>query len=174
MRVILREEELNFNENWLNVTTYHETRPDEIYKLSYNFQVLQEIKTFIAKVSISLPNSNGNLVAIQNTVSDVCKYLKNSKSNLLLNIFFNGNFGSKKFPSSCPIQPDMYYIENFRINDNLLKIRAVETKFQVTVDFCSKLENNKLHCVVNMKFFGEIKDQNKWQQEVEKKRKNGH
>lgn len=171
--MILKEENLSFDENYVNVTTFHETRPEEIYKLSYHFQVLVEVKTFIAKVSISLPNSNGNLVAIQNTVSDVCKYLKNTKNNLLLNIFFNGNFGNKKFPSTCPIKPDLYYIENFRINDSMLKIRSVETKFLVTVDLCTKLENGKMHCIVNMKFYGEVKDQNKWQQESEKKRKNG-
>jgi hypothetical protein len=55
----------------------------------------------------------------------------------------------------------------------MLKIRSVETKFLVAVDLCTKLENGKMHCIINMKFYGEVKDQNKWQQENEKKRKNG-
>lgn len=155
-----------------NVTTFHETHPEEIYKLSYNMHLFTEIKTFFVKVGISLPNSNGNLISIQNTVSDVCKYFKNNNNNLLLKIFFNGNFGNKHFPTSCPVKPDLYFIENFRINDNMLKIRSGETKFLVTVDFCTKYsENAKLHCFIQTKFYGEVKDQTKWQQEVEKMRK---
>lgn len=151
------------------MTSFHHTRPGEIYKLTYHLQLLTEVKTFLVKVGISLPNSNGNLVSIQNSVSDVCSYFKNNNNNLLLKIFFNGNFGTKKFPTSCPVKPDLYFIENFRINDSMLKIRAGETKFLVTVDFCTKInENGKLHCFVDLKFYGEVKDHLKWQKEVEK------
>lgn len=163
---------MEFDDKICNVTTFHETRPAEIYKLSYQIQLFSEIKTFFVKVSISLPNSNGNLVSIQNTVSDVCKYFKNNNNNLLLKIFFNGNFGNKKFPTTCPVKPDLYYVENFRINDSMLKIRSGETKFLVTADFCSKnSENGKLQCFINTKFYGEVKDQMKWQKEVEKMNK---
>ena len=173
MRVILKEAELEFDDKMCNVTTFHETRPEEIYKLSYNIQLYVELKTFFVKVGISLPNSNGNLISIQNTVSDVCKYFMNNNNNLLLKIFFNGNFGKKNFPTTCPVKSGMYSIEDFRINDNLLKIRSGEAKFLVAVDFCTKIsENAKLHCFIQMKFYGEVKDQMKWQQEVEKMRKN--
>ena len=59
MRVILKEAELEFDDKMCNVTTFHETRPEEIYKLSYNIQLYVELKMFFVKVGISLPNSNG-------------------------------------------------------------------------------------------------------------------
>lgn len=172
VRLVLREAELSFDEKFCNITTNHVERPGEIYKLGYHFQVLKELKTFFVKVGISLPNLNGEYVTIQNSVSDICKYFKNSNNNLLLKIFFSGNFGNKKFPSACPIKPDMYYIENFRVNDNLLKVRTGESKFLVTVEMCTK--TSEMNCIATLKFYGQVTDDAKWKQEVDQmtKKKN--
>lgn len=171
MKLILRDTELKFDENYCNMTTNHENRPGEIYSLSYRMELIVEVKTFLVKVGIALPTSSGKFESfIQNSVTDVCKYLKKNDSNIILRLFFNGHFGNKKFPTSCPLKPDIYYIQNFRIKEDMLTIRAVETKILITVDFCTALANGKVHCVLNMKFYAEIKDRKKWQQEIEKRR----
>jgi hypothetical protein len=168
--IVLHEAEMKFDENYCNVTSNHERKPGEIYKLGYRMDLFVEVRTFFVKVGIALPTANGKFESfIQNTVLDVCKYLKTNNANLILRLFFNGNFGNKKFPKGCPIKPDVYYMENFRINDNMLVIRSGETKFLITVEFCTKLsENSRMHCILSGKFYGEMKDQAKWQQEVEK------
>jgi hypothetical protein len=164
---VLREAEMNFDENYCNITSNHERKPGEIYRLSYSMELFVEVRTFFVKVGIALPTANGKFEStIQNTVLDVCKYLKTNNANLILRLFFNGNFEKKKFPKACPIKPDVYFMENFRINDNMLTIRSGEMKFLITVEFCLKL-SERMHCILNAKFYGELKDQGKWQQEVE-------
>jgi Protein of unknown function (DUF1091) len=135
-------------------------------------QTFVELQTFFVKIGIALPTHNGKFETfIQNTVSDVCKYFKNPNNNLMLRIFFNGQFRNKKIPPSCPVKPDTYYIEKFRINDDLMMLRSVDTKFLVSIDFCTK-RNERMYCIINMKFYGEVKDKKKWQQELEMRRKN--
>lgn len=170
---MLREAELKFDENFCNVTANHERRPGEIYKLSYRMELFVELKSFFVKVGLALPDANGKFDSfIQNHVMDVCRYLKNNNANLMLRLFFNGNFGKKKFPKSCPVPPDVYYIEDFRINDDMLTIRSADTKFLITVDLCTKLkENGKMFCAFKGKFYGELKDQRKLRQEAQNKRK---
>lgn len=170
MKIILTATELKFDENYCNVTTNHENRPGEIYSLSFRMETLVEVKTFYVKVGIALPTSGGKYESfIQNNVADMCKYLKKTDSNLMLRLFFNGDFGSKKFPTKCPVKADVYYIEKFRIKENMLTIRAVESKILITVDFCTDLASGKMHCFFNTKFYAEVRDRKKWQQELDMK-----
>jgi hypothetical protein len=172
----LRSAELKFDENYCNVTTKHVERPGEIYKLGYNFELLVEVRTFFVKIGIALPSANGKFDSfIQNSVSDVCKYFKNNNNNLMLRMFFNGHFGTKNFPNSCPVKPGVYYIEDFRIKDDMLKFRSTETKFMVTVDFCTKFnEKGKLYCFLMNKYYGEVIDGTKWEKELEMRRQSAH
>lgn len=169
LKLILRETELKFDENYCNITTNHVTKFGEIISLTYQMEIFVEVKTFFVKVGIALPNANGKFESfIQNSVTDMCKYLKNSKSNIIMRLFFNGHFDAKKFTPSCPVKPGIYYIENFRINENMLTIRAIETRILITVDFCTSVPRDKMYCGINMKFHAEVKDRMKWQKELEK------
>ena len=162
---------MKFDASYCNVTTNHEMRPGEIYALSFRMDLYAEVKTFFVKVGIALPTSTGKFESfIQNSVTDVCKYLKRNNSNIMMRLFFNGHFGDKKFPTACPVKPDVYYIEDFRIKENMLTIRSIQTKILIAVDFCIGLANEKMHCILNTKFHAEVKDRNKWLQEVETRR----
>lgn len=171
MKLIVREAEMKFDANFCNVTTNHEIRPGEVYSLSFRMDLFAESKTFYVKVGIALPTSSGKFESfIQNSVTDVCKYLKRNNSNIMMRLFFNGDFGDKKFPTTCPVKPDIYYIENFRIKENMLTIRSIQTKILIAVDFCIDLPHKKMHCILNTKFQAEVKDRQKWLQEVEMRR----
>lgn len=129
--------------------------------------------SFLVKIGIALPSSNGKFETyLMNSVADVCKYFKNNNGNMMLKIFFNGHFGNKNFPSSCPIKAGKYFMEDFRINDNLMSIRSMESKFMILVDFCTQSSgaSGKLDCFVNMKFHGEARDRKKWLKEMQERK----
>ncbi|CAG9803709.1 unnamed protein product [Chironomus riparius] len=171
LKLIVREADMKFDANFCNVTTNHEIRPGEIYSLSFRMDLYAEAKTFYVKIGIALPTSSGKFESfIQNSVTDVCKYLKRNNSNIMLRLFFNGHFGDKKFPTTCPVKSDVYYIEKFRIKENMLTIRSIQTKILIAVDFCIDLPQKNMHCILNTKFEAEVKDRQKWLQEVEMRR----
>jgi Protein of unknown function (DUF1091) len=119
------------------------------------------------QVGIALPSSDGKFNSfIAKSTSDVCKYLRDSNESMFLRLFFNSKFEDKSLPKSCPIKPGHFFVKGFRFNESFLKIRSVETKFMVGVDLCSMGIDQQLQCTVNMKFYGEIRDRKKWEQEM--------
>lgn len=134
--------------------------------MNFEAQLYVELQEYFVRVGIALPTASGKYeTLIKNSVQDICKYYQNNNGNMFLRLFFNGHFGNKSFPTSCPVKPDFYFMEGFMINENFLTIRTVETKFLILVDLCTKVVG-KLKCFVNMKFYGEVKDRKKWEKEM--------
>lgn len=171
-KLITTKAETTFDDKFLNVTVVLDSLPNGNYAVNFAAQLYVELSEFLVKVGIALPTANGKYeTLIKNSVHDICKYYSNKNSNMILRLFFNGHFGNKSFPSTCPVKPDFYFMEGFMIDENFLTIRTVETKFLVLVDLCTKV-SGKLKCFVNMKFFGEVKDRKKWEKEIGQKNNN--
>lgn len=165
-RLVATKLETKFDEKYVNITVDLDLLPNDAYAVRFKAQLHVELEEFFVQVGIALPTSNGNYEAlIKNSVSDVCKYFKNKNGNIFLRLFFNGHFGNRTFPTACPIKPGIYFMEDFQLNKELLRIRSGETKFMVPVDICTKL-NGKLKCFVNMKFYGEVKDRKKLKKQM--------
>lgn len=172
-KLVATKAETKFDEKYINISVGLDLLPNDAYAVSFKAQLHVELEDFLVQIGIALPTANGKYEAlIKNSVSDVCKYYKNNSGNMFLQLFFHGHFGSKSFPTTCPVKPGSYYMEDFQLNEDLLKIRTVETKFLVLVDICTKL-NGKLKCFVNMKFYGEVKDKKKWEKEMALKNNTG-
>lgn len=142
--------------------------PDDSYAFFISSQLHVELETLLVQVAVALPSSSGKFDAFAtNSVGDVCKYFKTNNGNMFLRLFFNGHFGKRRFPSSCPIKPGFYSIENYQLNESFLRVRAVDTKFLVKINLCSGSE-----CFVRMKFYGEVRDRKKWEKETTQKSHN--
>lgn len=171
-KLIATKAETTFDKKFVNATVRLDLLPNGNYAVKFEAQVYVELQEFLVKVGIALPTSNGKYeTLIKNSLQDVCKYYQNNNGNIFLRLFFNGHFGNKSFPSTCPIKPDFYFMDGFMIDENFLTIRTVETKFLILVDLCTKI-NEKLKCFVNMKFYGEVKDRKKWETEMGQKNNN--
>lgn len=150
----------------LNVTFKFEALPKDSYSFNFYSELFVPLNAFLVRIGITLPSASGNFDTIlKGSVADICKYYRNNNTNMFLRLFFNGHFGNKTFPSSCPVMPGIYFMNDFQLNDEFLKIRFVETKFLVQVELCTMVES-KLKCFVDMKVFGEIRDRQKWEKEV--------
>lgn len=164
--LVATKSETKFDEKFINISVDLDLQPNNAYAISFKAQLHVELEDFLVQVGIALPTANDKYeVLIKNTLSDLCKYFKNKNGNIFLRLFFHGHFGNKTFPTSCPVKPGLYFMEDFQLNEDLLRIRSLETKFMVLVDICTKL-NGKLKCFVNMKFYGEVKDKKKWDREM--------
>lgn len=160
--------ELEFDDKIVNAS--YQLHPIKgSYSVDVSVELLVEVETFFVQVKIAFPSASGKFDKfISTTVSDLCKYYKNNNSNMFLRMFFNAHFKKTQFPTTCPIKPGLYFMEEFLINENLLKIRTVDTKLMLLVDFCTRSgsHNGALECFVNIKAIGEIKDRRKWEQEM--------
>ena len=163
---MIKSSEIKFDDKYINVTLGLDILPNDAYGISFKAHILVELEDLLVQVGIAFPTSNGKYEAlIKNSVSDICKYYKNNSGNMFLRAFFHGHFGNKTLPTKCPVKPGFYSMEDFQLNDDLLRIRSLETKFMVPIDICTKL-NGKLKCFVNTKFYGEVKDRKKWEKEM--------
>jgi Protein of unknown function (DUF1091) len=166
-KLIASKSEVKFNEKILNVSTHMDPSGANDFKLDLDVHLFTELESFYVQVGIALPSSDGKFDSfIAQSTSDVCKYFKNNNESMFLRLFFNSKFDNKSLPTSCPLKPGHFFVKGFRFNENLLKIRAVETKFMVGVDLCSLGIDQQLQCTVNMKFYGEIRDRKKWEKEM--------
>lgn len=164
--MIATKAETTFDDKIVNATVRLDLQSNGNYAIKFEAHLLVELQEFYVKVGIALPSATGKYeTLIKNNVQDVCKYYENNNANIFLQIFFNGHFGNKHFPSSCPVKPDFYFMEGFMIEETFLTIRTGETKFLILVDLCTKV-NEKLKCFVNMKFYGEVKDRKKWEKKM--------
>lgn len=165
-KLIVSKVESKFDEKFLNLTIGLSLGADEEYSMNFDADLLVGLEEFLVQIGIALPTANGKYEAlIKNSVSDICKYYKNRGGNVLLHLFFNSRFGTKSFPESCPVEAGRYFMKGFQLDERFLKIRALETKFLILVDLCTKV-NGKLKCFVNLKFYGEAKNRLKWEKEM--------
>lgn len=138
-----------------------ESFSNDSYSLSFYFRVLKETEKFYVHVTIALPTTTGDYKSIiANTVQDMCKYIKNSNNNPLLKFFFNGHFGKKQIPTSCPIKAGDYYVENFHLYDSIFRMKMSDTKFLVIIDFCESevITLAKKDCSATLRIYGEIRE----------------
>jgi hypothetical protein len=149
--------ESEYNDTILHLTNNLKIFKNDSYSISVYLKLFNETPTFYVRVTIALPNPNGEFSSIiASTTQDMCRYLKTFNTNPFMKLFFNGHFGKKKFPINCPIKADDYFIEDFRLYDNILKMRLSETKFMVVIDFCDN--EFMLSSSAKLKIFGEIRE----------------
>lgn len=155
----------DFKSELLNVSSRLESfSQNDSYSLSFYFRTLKQTEKLFVSVTIALPTADGDYKSIiANTVQDVCKYIKNTNSNPLLKLFFNGYFGKKRIPTSCPIKSGDYYVENFRLSDAIFKMRIIETKFLVLIEFCASelITSPGRDCPATLRIYGEIREMKK-------------
>lgn len=153
--------ETMFNSDILNVSSRLESFSNDSYSLSFYFRLLKETKKFYVRVAIALPTTSGDYKSIiANTVQDVCKYIKNTNNNPLLKLFFNGYFGKKKIPTSCPIKAGDYYVENFHLYDSIFRMKMSDTKFLVIINLCESemITVAERDCSATLRIYGEIRE----------------
>lgn len=154
--------ETKFNEEFVNLTSRLEIYENDSYSMSVYFQLFNDAKKLFVRVTVALPTPDGEFKSIiVSTTQDICRYIKNANNNPFLKLFFNGHFGSKKIPTNCPIKADNYFIEDFRLYDNILKMRLSETKFMVVIDFCESdmiSTGNATDCSATLTIYGEIRE----------------
>lgn len=160
-KLIATKVDCYFNPELVNVTCHHELFANDSYSLSFRFRVLEDAEKLFVRVAIALPTTDGDYKSIiANTVQELCKYIKNANNNPLLKLFFNGNFDKKRIPTSCPVRAGDYYVENFRLCDSIHKMRIIETKFLVTVEFClsEMITWPARDCTASLRIYGEIRE----------------
>lgn len=153
----------------MNVTFKFENLPNDSYSFNFYSELYVELDAFLVRVGIALQTADGKYnTMVKGSVADICKYYRDNSTNMFLRLFFNGHFGKKVFPTSCPIKPGVFIMEDFQLNEDFLKIRVFETKFLVHIDMCTKVDS-KLKCFLNMKIYGEMRDRQRWEKEVASK-----
>jgi Protein of unknown function (DUF1091) len=158
--LIAHKAELKFNEKVINLTSQL-VNMNGSTSFNCHGRIHVQVDSLVAQVSIALPSSSGKFDKfIQNSSFDVCQCLKNPNANMFLRLFFNGKFTSKLLPTSCPIAPGEYFMEGFEVDEKLLSIRGLQTKFLMLIDWGQRVDG-KLNNVVNLKFYGELKDRKK-------------
>lgn len=168
--MIIRRFDLDYDETFANVTSSFRELPNDSYSFGFRAVTLRDMPAFLVQIGVALPSANGKFDNPIKSFADICKYYKNKNGNMFLKLFFNGHFDDKKFPTKCPVQAGIYFMEGFRLNDDFLSMAFVNMRFKATVDICTKLAG-KLKCFAKATIHGEITDRQKWETEMSARNK---
>lgn len=167
-KLIMTKAEGTFDESMIKATFRLEVLPKGAYSFKFDANITVDLETFVIRVGLAFPLSNGTFdQSVRSSVADMCKYYKDKSSNMFLRMFFNGHFGNKHFPTTCPVKAGHYFMDDFQLNEDYLRVSLIETKFMVVIDQCTRI-GGKLKCFANLKLYGELKDREKWEREVAK------
>ncbi|CRK87426.1 CLUMA_CG001228, isoform A [Clunio marinus] len=170
IKLIVEKIDVNYNASIVDWNHVLNLLPNDTCYFSANVTFLSKLDTFFFLYSISLMKGKGKYETFfKNGPTNICSSFKNLKGNAIVRTILNSkNFSKKKFPTSCPIEPGFFYIEDFKIDEKLLSFNNFEAKFIVKIELSKKV-GTALVNFINLKVYAELKDLEKWEKENKEK-----
>lgn len=122
--------------------------------------LLQKISIIFIKVTVTVKLSDEPEIVVINKTSNLCKFFDQRSSDRMLNLMSSEieKFGS--FIKNCPIEKnDLIFMNNFKINTELLPVYLQESKIKVEFDLL-RMENKTKLSFLKFIWFGEIDNSN--------------
>lgn len=118
--------------------------------------ILQKISIIFINIKVTVKPIDEPEIIVVNKTSNLCKFFDQRSSDRMLNVISSeiDKYGS--FIKTCPVEKDdLIYLNNFKINTDLLPDYLQESVIKVEFDL-SRMENKTKFSFLKFIWFGEI------------------
>ncbi|CRK87409.1 CLUMA_CG001211, isoform A [Clunio marinus] len=164
--ITLEKIEFSQNKSFLELQYLLEEYGNSNYRLNFNVTSFVRLDNFFIQYSVNVPNSKGKYEPFFGKgVSDLCKFLSNRKGNILIRSLYDKMKGDKRIPTSCPIEPAFYYVNNMLFDGkNMFSEQVRDVRVMIALDFGTKIKG-KMNYFVSLKVYNGYKDRLKYEKE---------
>lgn len=117
--------------------------------LNSHINVLNPIDDVILKFDILLEATEGNFTSVLARSVSFCKFLKSHSVDPVLKIIFEDIVKYGSLMKTCPIRKGIFYIHDYRIDEEMLPSYVPEANFNIIIEFAFpnaiKLATVKVH-----------------------------
>lgn len=121
--------------------------------LNAHINVLNQIDDINLKFDVLMENPEGNFTSVLARSVHFCKFLKNHSIDPILKVIYEhiAQFGN--FMKNCPIKKGIYFIHDYRIDEEMLPTYVPEANFNILLEMFFtnnvKLATVKVHGFVD-------------------------
>ncbi|XP_055856210.1 uncharacterized protein LOC129919376 [Episyrphus balteatus] len=103
--------------------------------INCHFNVIEQLDDLYLTYAISLDNGEGNYTTLINRSTNFCKFLTTKASEPILKVIYDDLLKHGNFFKACPLKKGIYYLHDYRIDEEMLPSYVPETTLAVDIVF---------------------------------------
>uniref|UniRef100_A0A182PUL0 Uncharacterized protein n=1 Tax=Anopheles epiroticus TaxID=199890 RepID=A0A182PUL0_9DIPT len=125
--------------------------PATLFRIDINLMGINPAQTLVATRCVSRNVSAQN--ALLKRQVDLCFFLRNPKSDRMVNLVYQLIMKAGKMPSKCPFGPGLFFVREFKPSDISIPPFLPEAEFMLELVYSSEI---RAEPVVQFRFYGKL------------------
>ncbi|XP_055908511.1 uncharacterized protein LOC129943233 [Eupeodes corollae] len=101
--------------------------------INCHINVIEQLDDMTLEYAISLENSDANWTTLIKRTVHFCKFLTTKTTDPILKVIYEDLLKHGNFFKSCPVQKGIYYVHDYRIDEEMLPSYVPETTMAVDI-----------------------------------------